>query len=163
MNTSRTVTVLRWLKAASYSPSGEMVCLADKEEEHARTDLCYWAQALRPGLRRLCLRLRTPAPTARRSAADRSPPGGIEAGGAVCPGALSCRARDFAAAAAELGERPAEALLTADCKEFAVQDSLFASELSRRPVLPPLSHASRSCTLLCRAWRTSGATACCSS
>src|SRR5258706_8447676 len=25
-----------------------MVCLADKEEEHARTDLCYWAQALRP-------------------------------------------------------------------------------------------------------------------
>ncbi len=118
--------MLRWLKAASYSPSGEMVCLADKEEEHARTDLCYWAQALRPGLRRLCLRLRTPASTAGRSAADRSPPGGIEAGGAVCPGALSCRARDFAAAAAELGERPAEALLTADCKEFAVQDSLFA-------------------------------------
>ena len=32
----------------------------------------------------------------------------------------------FAAAAAELGERPAEALLTADCKEFAVQGSLFA-------------------------------------
>ena len=31
----------------------------------------------------------------------------------------------FAAAAAELGERPAEALLTADCKEFAVQGSLF--------------------------------------
>jgi manganese-dependent inorganic pyrophosphatase len=32
----------------------------------------------------------------------------------------------FAAAAAELSERPAEALLTADCKEFAVQSSLFA-------------------------------------
>lgn len=32
----------------------------------------------------------------------------------------------FAAAAAELGKRPAEALLTADCKEFAVQSSLFA-------------------------------------
>src|SRR5713101_3213805 len=32
----------------------------------------------------------------------------------------------FAAAAAELGERSAEALLTADCKEFAVQGSLFA-------------------------------------
>ena len=32
----------------------------------------------------------------------------------------------FAAAASELGERPAEALLTADCKEFAVQGSLFA-------------------------------------
>jgi len=32
----------------------------------------------------------------------------------------------FAAAAAELGDRPAGALLTADCKEFAVQGSLFA-------------------------------------
>jgi manganese-dependent inorganic pyrophosphatase len=32
----------------------------------------------------------------------------------------------FAAAAAELGERPTEALLMADCKEFPVQGSLFA-------------------------------------
>src|SRR5258706_10380394 len=60
-----------------------------KEEEYVRSDLCHWAQALRSGLRRLCLRLYAPAPTARRSAAGRSPPGDIEARGAVRPGAFS--------------------------------------------------------------------------
>ena len=46
----------------------------------------------------------------------------------------------FAAAAAELGERSAAALLTADCKEFAVQGSLFAIgtvEMASPAVLEP--------------------------
>src|SRR5258708_9934474 len=64
--------------------------LPGKEEEHVKANLCHRAQALRPGLRRLCLRLRAPAPTARRSTADRCPPGRIEAGSALRPAALSC-------------------------------------------------------------------------
>src|SRR5258708_30903998 len=73
--------------------------LPGKEEEHVKANLCHRAQALRPGLRRLCLRLRAPAPTARRSTADRCPPGRLEAGTAPPPSSLSC------GSAASLGAR----------------------------------------------------------
>lgn len=54
----------------------------------------------------------------------------------------------FAAAAAELGEYPTEALLNAGFKCLRSSAACSPSELSRRPALPHMSHTSRSCTLL---------------